>query len=301
LRSGDDDGTGWSGWGATRVPGVRGVRQFIAGEVVLIVALVAYLGIGALAGLLAGLLGVGGGLVIVPMLVFVFTRQGFPVESLMHLALGTSMASIVFTSVSSFRAHQRRGAVDWSIVRGITPGILAGTFFGTWIASRLSTPLLKGCFTAFLYAVAVQMLLDAKPRPTRGIPGAAGTTAVGGAIGVVSSLVGIGGGSLSVPFMTWCNVPVHRAIGTSAAIGFPIALAGSAGYILNGLRVGGLPPNAVGFVFLPALAAIVAASVTTAPLGAWIAHRLPVSRLKRAFAALLLVMGTRLLLDLLRR
>ena len=233
------------------------------------------------------------------MLVIVFTRQGLPAESLMHVALGTSMASIVFTSVSSFRAHQQRGAVDWSIVRRITPGILAGTFFGTWVASRLSTALLKGCFTAFLYVVAVQMLLDAKPRPTRGIPGAAGTTAVGAAIGGVSSLVGIGGGSLSVPFMTWCNVPVHRAIGTSAAIGFPIALAGAAGYLLNGLGAPELPPHAVGFIHLPALAGVVAASVTTAPLGARLAHRLPVPRLKRAFAALLLLMGTRLLAGLL--
>lgn len=267
----------------------------------MIVTLATYLGVGAVAGILAGLLGVGGGLVIVPMLALVFARQGLPAGNLMHLALGTSMASIVFTSVSSFRAHHRRGAVDWAIVRAITPGILAGTFFGTWIASRLSTLVLKGVFTVFLYLVAVQMLLDAKPRPTRVIPGAAGTTAVGATIGIVSSLVGIGGGSLSVPFMTWCNVPVHRAIGTSAAIGFPIALAGSAGYIVNGLQGGGLPPHTIGFVFLPALAGIVAASMSTAPLGAAIAHRLPVPRLKRAFAALLLLMGTRLLLDLLGR
>jgi len=260
-----------------------------------------YLGIGALAGALAGLLGVGGGLIIVPLLIATFSRQSLPAGSLMHLALGTSLASIVFTSISSFRAHHRRGAVDWGIVRRITPGILAGTFGGSWIAARLSTRPLTWLFTVFLYAVAVQMFLDRKPRPTREVPGAAGSTAAGGVIGVVSSLVGIGGGSLSVPFMTWCNVPVHRAIGTSAAIGFPIAVAGAAGYIVNGLRAPGLPPHTLGYVHLHALLGIVAASVATAPLGARLAHSLPVPRLKRAFAALLLVMGTRLLAGLLGR
>ena len=250
--------------------------------------------------MLAGLLGVGGGLVIVPLLLVSFARQGLPAASLMHLALGTSMASIVFTSVSSLRAHDRRGAVDWRIVRRITPGILAGTFFGAWVASRLSTTLLKWLFVVFLYLVAVQMLLDRKPRPSREIPGTAWTSAVGGAIGLISSLVGIGGGLLSVPFMAWCNVPMHRAIGTSSAIGLPIALAGSAGYVINGLSSPDVPPHALGYVFLPALAGIVAASMATAPLGARLAHRLPVPKLKRVFALLLLVMGTRLLIDLLK-
>ena len=250
--------------------------------------------------MLAGLLGVGGGLVIVPLLLISFARQGLPAASLMHLALGTSMASIVFTSISSLRAHDRRGAVDWTIVRRITPGILAGTFFGTWVASRLSSTFLKWFFVVFLYLVAVQMLLDRKPRPSREIPATAGTNAVGGVIGVISSLVGIGGGSLSVPFMVWCNVPVHRAIGTSAAIGLPIALAGSAGYVINGLAAHDLPTHTLGYVSLPALAGIVVASVSTAPLGARLAHSLPVPKLKRVFALLLLAMGTRLLYDLLR-
>ncbi|HEY5997903.1 MAG TPA: sulfite exporter TauE/SafE family protein [bacterium] len=260
-----------------------------------------YLAIGAAAGVLAGLLGVGGGLIIVPLLAASFARQGLPADSLMHLALGTSLASIVFTSISSFRAHHRRGAVDWGIVRRITPGILAGTFGGSWVAARLSTRPLTWVFTVFLFSVSIQMFLDRKPRPTREIPCAAGTSAVGALIGVISSLVGIGGGSLSVPFMAWCNVPVHRAIGTSAAIGFPIAVAGAAGYVLNGLRAQGLPPHTLGFVHLPALAGVVAASVATAPLGARLAHSLPVPRLKRAFAALLLVMGVKMLVGLLGR
>src|SRR5512139_2789809 len=181
----------------TRLPQPRRMPRAV--ENMIAFALV-YLGIGAVAGVLAGLLGVGGGLIIVPLLVATFSRQGLPAAHLMHLALGTSLASIVFTSVSSFRAHHRRGAVEWGIVRRITPGILAGTFGGSWIASRLSTAPLTWVFTLFLYAVSVQMFLDRKPRPTRAIPGAAGTGAAGALIGVISSLVGIGGGSLSVPF-----------------------------------------------------------------------------------------------------
>ncbi len=257
-----------------------------------------YLAVGAVAGVLAGLLGIGGGLVIVPMLVFCFTWQGVSQESIMHIALGTSMASIIFTAVSSFMAHHRRGAVRWVVVRRIVPGILVGTFLGTIVASRLSTGFLKGFFCLFLYYVAIQMLVDKKPRASRDLPGNAGMFGVGNVIGVVSSLVGIGGGTLSVPFMMWCNIPVHHAIGTSAAIGFPIAIAGTAGYILNGWNVSTLPLHSIGYVYLPALVGIVAASVLTAPLGVRLAHSLPVARLKRVFAVLLLLVGTRMLLSL---
>jgi len=259
----------------------------------------AYLSVGAIAGLLAGLLGVGGGLIIVPMLMFCFTRLGMPEESMMHLALGTSLASIAFTSVSSFMSHHRRGAVVWTAVRRIVPGILAGTFGGTFLASQLSTGWLKGFFSVFLAYVAVQMLLDRKPPPSRELPGIWGMSAVGSAIGLVSSLVGIGGGTLSVPFLLWCNLTGHRAIGTSAAIGFPIAIGGSLGYLVNGWQATSLPPGAVGYVYLPALACIVSASVLTAPLGVRLAHRLPVTRLKRIFAVLLIAVGARMLLSLL--
>jgi uncharacterized membrane protein YfcA len=257
-----------------------------------------YLAVGAVAGVLAGLLGIGGGLVIVPMLVFCFTWQAIPQESIMHIALGTSMASIMFTSVSSFMAHHRRGAVRWIVVRRIVPGILVGTFLGTILASRMSTGALKVFFGIFLYYVASQMLWDRKPRPSRDLPGNAGMFGVGNIIGVVSSLVGIGGGTLSVPFMMWCNIPVHHAIGTSAAIGFPIAIAGTAGYILNGWSVPALPLHSIGFIYLPSLVGIVAASVITAPLGVRLAHSFPVGRLKRVFAVLLLVVGTRMLMTL---
>lgn len=254
-----------------------------------------YLGVGAVAGVLAGLLGIGGGLVIVPMLVFCFRWQALPPDSIMHIALGTSMASIIFTSVSSFMAHHRRGAVYWEVVRRIVPGILLGTFLGTIVAARLSTGFLQGFFSFFLYYVAVQMLWDKKPKPSRSLPGPVGMFGAGNVIGVVSSLVGIGGGTLSVPFMMWCNIPVHRAIGTSAAIGFPIAIAGTLGYIVNGWNAVDPPLHSVGYIYLPALVGLVGASVLTAPLGAGLAHSLPVVRLKRVFAVLLLLVATRML------
>lgn len=257
-----------------------------------------YLATGAFAGVLAGLLGVGGGLVIVPLLTFVFTAQHLPSSYILHLALGTSLASIIFTSVSSFRAHHLKGAVNWQVVKAISVGILTGTFFGSWVAAQLSTRFLRGFFVVFLYYVAVQMLLNIRPRPSRTLPGSGGMFGVGNVIGGVSSLVGIGGGSLSVPFLVWCNVPMHNAVGTSAAIGFPIAIAGAVGYVVNGLAASPLPPWSLGFVYLPALAGIAVASVLTAPLGARLAHSLPVGRLKKAFAFLLLAMGTRMLMGL---
>ena len=255
--------------------------------------------VGAIAGVLAGLLGIGGGLVIVPMLVFCFVRQGIPDAVIMHVALGTSLASIMFTSVSSFRAHHKRGAVHWSVVRKIVIGIFTGTFIGSCIAAQLSTRFLKGFFVVFLYYVALQLLTNKKPKPSRQIPGNVAMFGVGNVIGIVSSLVGIGGGTLSVPFMIWCNMAVHHAIGTSAAIGFPIAIAGTIGYIYNGLNAVDLPPLSIGYVYLPALVGIVVTSMLTAPLGVRLAHSLPVDRLKRVFAVLLLVMGTRMLIGIL--
>jgi uncharacterized membrane protein YfcA len=256
-----------------------------------------YIALGAFAGVLAGLLGVGGGLVIVPILTFIFTAQQQPTEHILHLALGTSLASIMFTSISSLRAHHARGAVDWLVVRRITLGIMAGTFFGSWVAAQLSIRFLKAFFVIFLYYVAVQMLLDIRPQPHRQLPGRVALFSVGGLIGGISSLIGIGGGSMSVPFLVWCNIAMRNAIGTSAAIGFPIALAGAAGYVVNGLAVK-LPPYTMGFVYLPALLGIAAASILTAPLGAMLAHSLPVGRLKKIFALLLMVMGTKMLLGL---
>ena len=256
--------------------------------------IVMYLVVGLIAGVLAGLLGVGGGVVIVPMLVFCFVKQGVQPDQIMHLALGTSLASIIFTSISSFMSHHRRGAVNWDIVKSIVPGILLGTFFGTFVAAKLSTGFLKGFFCVFLYTVATQMLFNKKPKASRELPQTAGMFGMGSTIGVISALVGIGGGSLSVPIMIWCNVPAHRAVGTSAAIGFPIAVAGALGYIVNNLQGTGLPAYSLGYVYLPALMAIVCASMLTAPLGVKLAHALPVDSLKRIFALFLYAVATRM-------
>ncbi|WP_028325497.1 sulfite exporter TauE/SafE family protein [Desulfatirhabdium butyrativorans] len=264
----------------------------------MIIIILTYIIIGAIAGILAGLLGIGGGLVIVPMLVFAFSRQGISSTVIMHLALGTSMASIIFTSVSSFMAHHRRGAVHWDVVKRIVIGILVGTFLGSCIAARLSTGFLKGFFVLFLYYVATQMILGKKPKPSRALPGNIGMFSAGGIIGAISSLVGIGGGTLSVPFMIWCNIPVHHAIGTSAAIGFPIAIAGTIGYIVNGIGALDLPAHSLGYLYLPALVGIVVSSVLTAPFGVRIAHALPVEQLKKVFAVILLVVATRMAVGL---
>lgn len=251
--------------------------------------------LGAFVGFFAGLLGVGGGGIMVPVLTTLFVAQGFARDSVVHLALGTSMAAIVMTSVSSLRAHHKHGAVLWDVVRRITPGVLVGTFGATFIASRVASAPLAIFFACFMAYVALQMLANVKPKPSRALPGAIGMGAVGVGIGGVSALVAIGGGSLSVPFMTWCNVKVHNAIGTSSAIGLPIALAGTVGYLLNGWQAPDLPAFSLGFVYLPALILIGTVSVVTAPLGARLAHRLPVATLKKIFAAVLLLLCAKML------
>ncbi|KAF4513745.1 UNVERIFIED_CONTAM: hypothetical protein B566_EDAN011664 [Ephemera danica] len=257
--------------------------------------LLAYLLLGAVVGFFAGLLGVGGGGIMVPALTALFAAQGFPREHLVHVALGTSMATIVMTSISSLRAHHAHGAVRWDIVRGITPGVLLGTFGGTFIASRVDSAPLAIFFGCFMAYVSLQMILNVKPKPARALPGQAGMVGVGGGIGLISALVAIGGGSLSVPFMTWCNVKMPHAIGTSAAIGLPIALAGTLGYLINGWGSSSLPGGSVGYIYLPALVLLSAVSTFTAPLGARLAHRLPVAILKKVFAGVLILLSVKML------
>lgn len=256
--------------------------------------LAGYLVLGLAAGYVAGLLGVGGGLIIVPVLAWMLEAQGIS-QNAMHYALGTSLASILFTSISSLRAHHARGAVEWTTVRRIAPGIIFGTFIGAALAARLSPLPLKIFFVTFLFYAAAQMWWNFKPASHRQLPGYAGMFGAGGVIGAVSSWVGIGGGTLSVPFQLWCNVPLHRAIGTSAAIGLPIAAAGAAGYALNG-PAGTLLPGSLGYIHLTALGGIALGSISTAPLGARSAHALPVGKLKRIFALLLLTLAIRMAL-----
>jgi len=257
--------------------------------------LLGYAVLGVVAGFFAGLLGVGGGAIMVPVLALMFAAQGFPQEHLMHLALGTSMAAIIFTSISSLRAHHAHGAVIWPIVRSIAPGIVVGTLAGAQVASRVPTKPLAIFFAVFIGYVAVQMVLNIKPKPSRTLPGRAGMFGVGAFIGGISALVAIGGGSLSVPFMAWCNVKMHHAIGTSAAIGLPIALAGTVGYLVAGYGAAALPAGSIGFIYLPALAAAVVTSMLMAPFGARAAHRLPVATLKKIFAGVLVLLLAKML------
>lgn len=258
----------------------------------------AYIAIGAAAGLLAGLLGVGGGIVVVPGLAVVFEAQGVSARHLMPLALGTSLATIVFTSLASLRAHHARAAVDWSIVRRLTPGLVFGALVGASLAARLSSNVLTVVFAVFLWIAATRLLLDT-PVPRGGAsPGWLGWSVAGGIIGGVSGVVGIGGGTLSVPLLTWCRVRLHEAIGTAAAAGFPLALAGAFGYFANGLAFGDLPRHSAGFVYLPAVLGVALASIVTAPLGAQLAHRLPTDRLQQFFALFLYVVGGKLVYPL---
>lgn len=255
-----------------------------------------YVAIGAAVGFFAGMLGIGGGAIMVPLLVILFDAQGLPKSHILHLAVGTGMATILFTSVASVRAHASRGAIRWDIARNITPGILVGGLVGSWIASFIPPLVFAALFTAVIYIAATNLLIDRKPKPSREAPGFAGMSVFGFVVSAASAFAAIGGAFLTVPFMLWCNVPMLQAIGTAAVIGFPIALSGTVGFIATGLRETGLPPYTVGFVYLPALAGIVVTSMLMAPVGAAAAHRLPAVWLKRIFAVLFYVMATKMLL-----
>jgi uncharacterized membrane protein YfcA len=253
-----------------------------------------YAAAGCTAGFLAGLLGIGGGLVVVPALVFAFTREQLPAEIALQLAFGTSMASVLFTSASSLRAHHARGAVLWRIVRWAAPGIVAGGFAGATLSTVLPAAGLRLALALYMTVIACQMLLGLAPALRRRPLGPTGIAAAGGVIGAVSGMVGLGGAVLTVPLLSWCGVQFRQAVGTAAAIGFPVAAAGTVGFVLLGALRGGLPPLSLGFVHLPALAAIVAPSVLLAPVGARCQAHVPVPMLKRLFAGVLLVLAFRL-------
>lgn len=258
--------------------------------------LFAYLAVGAFAGVIAGLLGVGGGLIIVPVLALLFERAGVDASVRMHLAIGTSLATIVVTSLSSLRAHARRGAVRWDVFIALTPGIVLGALAGAAVAGRLPGHGLRVFFGLFELAVALQLGFHFMASAHRRLPGTIGMTAAGGAIGFVSAIVGIGGGTLTVPFLVWCHVSIHQAVATAAACGLPIAIAGVVGYVATGWAAPGLPPGSTGFLYWPAFAGISTASVLMAPLGAHLAHRLPTGMLRRLFAVFLAILGVRMLI-----
>ena len=251
------------------------------------VAVPAFLVLGCVVGFLAGLLGIGGGMTIVPLLTLIFTHEQFPPDHILHMAIATSTATIVFTSIASVRAHHAHDAVLWPVFWRLAPGMLVGSLVGPQIVSGMSTTLLSAVFALFAGFIATSMLLDRKPKPTRELPGAAGLFGSGVVIGLVASMVGAGGGFLSVPFMTSCNVRIRNAVATSAALGLPIAAAGTVGFIVAGLRQRGLPPYTVGFIYCrdSSRSSRRASSSRRSARGSRIEW--PVAHLRRAFACLL--------------
>lgn len=252
--------------------------------------------LGMVAGLAAGLLGVGGGLIIVPVLIYAFTSQGFSPEVLTHMAVGTALATMIVTSSGSAYQHHRNGAVVWSVFLWFAVGLSAGALLGAKLADLLHGRILQILLGCFAILLALQMAAGKKAKPSRALPGKPGLVLAGGIIGSISAIFGIGGGSLSVPFFSWCNMKMQQAVATSAAGGLPIAVAGSAGFIYTGWNEAGLPPHSVGYIYIPALIGIAITSVVFSQIGAHWAHRLPAATLKKIFAALLVVVGIKLVI-----
>lgn len=255
-----------------------------------------YMGAGIVSGLMAGLLGVGGGIILVPLTVMLFTAANlFPEAILMKMALATSMSAIMFTSVSSMRVHHSLGNVMWKVVRAIVPGVAIGALIGTFIVRIVSSVWLTWFFAVFVIYISVKMLLNVKAKPSRTLPGNFGLGVFGTVVGCLSVLLSAGGGFLTVPFLNSCNVDMRKSIGTSAALGFPIALFGTLGYIISGWSHTNLSDYCLGYVYLPALFGIVLMSVLFAPVGAYLSQRLPVTLLKRIFAIILIATAIKLL------
>jgi len=242
--------------------------------------------LGTITGFLAGLLGIGGAMLMVPVITFLLRSRGYPADITAKIAVATSLATICFTSMSSVRAHQKRGAVRWDLVRLLAPGLVIGALGGAHLAVTLPGAWLAIFFGVFLIVSGTQMAIDRKPKVSRSLPPPALTGGVGLAIGTLAALVGAGGAFMTVPFMTWCNVRIHEAVGTSAALGFPIALAGTLGYLWAGRDLPALPWTA-GYLYLPALLFVSVASILLAPAGARMAHRLDVRLLRRLFSVVL--------------
>lgn len=256
--------------------------------------LVAYVTAGAAVGFLAGLLGIGGGMTLVPILAALFSAQHFAPDYVVHMALATGMASIVFTSIASVREHWKLGGVDFGIVKRMAPGAVVGSLLATGASAWIPQRQLALSFAVIVFLGATQMLLNRKPKASRSLPGPGPLFMVGTAIGAISGLVSAGGAFLSIPFMLWCGVPMHKTIGTAAMIGLPLALVGAIGYVLSGMGIPNLPSDTIGFISLTALIGLICGSVVTAPYGARLAHRLPVLTLKRIFACLLYLLAAKM-------
>lgn len=255
---------------------------------------------GAIAGVLAGLLGVGGGIVIVPVLYHLFTLLGIDESVRMHVTVGTSLATIIPTSIMSSRAHRRRGSLDVSLIRRLMPGVVVGVVLGAIASRYLSGGVLTAVFAVVALAVALNMAFKRDGFALAdGLPGPAGTALIGGGIGGVSTLMGIGGGTLSVPILNALRVPMHTAVGTGAMLGMVISLPGALAFVVNGLGVPLRPPLSLGYVNLLGMALIVPATMATTGWGARLAHRIDARRLRQVFALFLALTSARMLAGLL--
>lgn len=266
----------------------------------MIYAIALFLAVGVAGGFFSGLLGIGGGVVMVPLLTLAFTLIGVDPAQIYRLAVGTSLASIAFTSLASARAHHKVMPLRWSLVRGMAPWLVLGTLAGSSVATRINPAFLKAFFTLFIFALAAHMLIGFKIKQREQAPAYALTGAVGTVIGVISSMIGIGGGTMIVPYLTWTGNSMHSAVGVSASLGFFISLSGTGGYIFNGLSQAGLPWGALGYVHIPALLAVMLTATLIAPFGVKLAHKLSAARLKIVFGCSMLVIGASMLTNLIK-
>lgn len=255
---------------------------------------------GAFTGFIAGLFGIGGGLIIVPVTLWALQQQHTLPEHAQHLAVGTSFAVMTFTAFSSMVSQWKKGSVDWTVFRTMAPGMVLGVAAGAAVARLIPGKDLQIFFVVFTVILAVRTLLNLKPKPSRQLPAPTTVFSIGGVFGLLSSWIGIGGGTLSVPFLVFCNVPMHRAVGTSSALGWPIACTGALGYLISGLYTDNLPAGAFGFIHLPAAMALAAGTIVFAPIGVRCSHKLPEHLLKRGFGLLLLVIAAKMLLQALQ-
>ena len=243
---------------------------------------------GSISGFLAGLLGIGGGMILVPFMILVFNHLGFNQEVIVHMAIATGMATILFTTSSAIWAHHKHGSIDWNLVASLSPGmIFGGLIGGSELFEALKTSWLSLFFAIFIVYTSIQMLLNKKPTAGRDLPGVIGLFSFGTFAGALASLVGAGGAFITVPFMLWCNVKPHTAMATSSGLGLPVSLAATIGYMYGSWGNTNLPSGSLGFVYLPAVACIVIVSIFTAPFGARMARKLNVAQLKRVFGIML--------------
>lgn len=256
-----------------------------------------YAALGAFVGFMSGLLGVGGGGLLVPVLVSIFIRQDIHTDHVVHVALATSLACMLFTSISSIRAHTSQGSVMWDVVKGMAPGIMVGAFMATQIASHFKSDYIAIFFTLFMVAVALQTLLKWQPKPSKKQSSLFGLTLAGISIGFVSALAAVGGGVLTVLYLRFKHIGIKSAIGTSAAIGLPIAITGTIGYMMNGWNMMADQPYTLGFIHIPAFLAITMASVISAPSGARCSQHLPESTLKKLFTLVCLAISVKMLIS----